>query len=184
MRWLLLFFPVVVFADNLITIDQVGSANTITISQDGSHSATLAIGPDSAVTTSTFSIDQSGTGSHSASIEVPAGYNNSFSVTQSGSGNQTTGIVNFAGSANSVSVTQSGAGNHTFNLTGSGTNNANTVTATQSGGLGADKSFNLNMTNTNGAAVTVQQTNPLLPNSGSMSIQCSSLCGTYNYIRN
>jgi hypothetical protein len=58
------------------------------------------------------------------------------------------------------------------------------VNATQSGGVGADKSFSLNMNGTTGATVTVQQTNPTQSNSGSMSISCTSgSCGGYSYIR-
>jgi len=89
------------------------------------------------------------------------------------------------GSANSISISQSGASNNTFNVIGGAgtTNNANTVTATQSGTAGADKSFTLNLNGTNGATVNVLQTNPLQSNTGSMSIQCASSCGTWSYIR-
>jgi hypothetical protein len=67
-------------------------------------------------------------------------------------------------------------------VSGANTNNVNnTISATQSGS--AQKDFTLNMNGSNGATVTVQQTNPAQANTGSMTIQCTT-CGAYSYIRN
>ena len=186
MRFLfLLLLSFSVYADNSINIEQIGNNNQYTISQenDGKY-VNISLGGVASSDNNTISVTQQDTGSHSASIELPNGINNGVSITQSGSGNQTTSIQNFIGSSNSISVNQSGASNNTFNVLGTGTNNANTISATQTGNLGADKSFTLNMNGTNGANVTIQQTNPTQSNSGSMSIQCYSGCGNYSYIRN
>jgi hypothetical protein len=95
---------------------------------------------------------------------------------------QTTKIELPNASGNLITVDQSGSANHTFNITsGANTTNINnTITATQSGS--AQKEFTLNMNGTNGAQVTVQQTNPAQANTGSMTIQCTT-CGAYNYVR-
>ena len=119
-----------------------------------------------------------------AKVEIPSGINNGITLNQDGAGNHYAGIQNLSGTANNITVGQSGAGNHTMAISGATgtTNNGNTITAEQSGGAGADKSFQLNLNGTAGATVNIQQTNPTTPNTGSMTIQCVT-CGTYNYTR-
>lgn len=172
-------------ADNTINIDQIGSNNSYTITQDGAgHSATINAGKISDVDYSTYSISQQGA-AKTASIEVKAGISNSFNIQQDGTGNHTASIQNFVGSGNSVNITQQGAGNHSFtasNYTGA-TNNGNTVNATQTGGVGADKTFNLYFNGANGATVNVQQTNPTQADQGGMNIQCNTCGGNWSYIK-
>jgi hypothetical protein len=172
-------------ADNLIAIDQIGSYNTVVVTQDGTtQSAKVSLGKDSAVDNTYVAITQQGTGNKVSSVEIPSGYNNSIITFQDGSGNQYSSIRNLNGAANNINFSQTGAGNHSMVVTGAtgSTNSGDTITATQSGGVGADKSFQLNLNGTNGATVNVQQTNPTTPNTGSMTIQCVT-CGTYNYTR-
>jgi hypothetical protein len=172
-------------ADNQIMIDQIGSYNTVVVTQDGTtQSAKMALGKDSAVDNTYVNITQQGTGNKSAGVEITGGYNNSVIMFQDGSGNQYSSIRNLNGAANNINFSQTGAGNHSMTVTGGAgtTNNANSITAEQSGGVGADKSFQLNLNGTNGATVNVQQTIPTTSNSGSMTIQCVT-CGTYNYTR-
>ena len=172
-------------SSNLVYVDQIGSNNTVVIGQDGTaHSATLTMGKDSPVDNTYIAITQQGTGAKATTIDIPSGINNSVVMFQDGAGNHTAAIQNLNGSANNINVGQTGAGNHTMNITGAAgsTNSGDTITATQSGGAGADKSFQLNLNGTSGATVNVQQTNPITPNSGSMTIQCIT-CGTYNYLR-
>lgn len=177
-----LFVPSV-RADNQISIDQIGSYNTVVVTQDGTtQSATVSLGKTSAVDNTYVSITQQGTGSKTAGVEIPSGYNNSVVMFQDGAGNHTAAIQNLNGAANNISFSQTGAGNHSMTVTGGAgtTNSGDTINSTQSGS--GDKSFQLNLLGTNGATVNVQQTNPTQSNSGSISIQCIT-CGTYNYIR-
>ena len=170
---------------NLVYVDQVGSSNTVIIGQDGlAHSATVTIGRDTPVDNTYVNITQQGTGAKTATVEIPSGYNNSVVMFQDGGGNHTAAIQNLNGAANNINFSQTGAGNHTMTVTGAAgtTNSGDTVTATQAGGSGADKSFQLNLNGTAGATVNIQQTNPTTANSGSMTIQCVT-CGTYNYTR-
>jgi hypothetical protein len=172
-------------ADNLISIDQIGTNNTVVVNQDGTtQTVKLTIGKDSAVDNSYFNITQQGTGTKTATVDVPAGYNNSVVMFQDGAGNHTAAIQNLNGAANNMNFSQTGAGTHTMVVTGGvgTTNNGDTINSTQSGNAGADKTFQLNLNGTNGATVNVQQTNPTTSNTGSMTIQCIT-CGTYNYIR-
>lgn len=172
-------------SDNVITVDQVGSNNSTTIQQDGyNHTATITTGKLSDVDYTTLSILQQGSGAKTANIEINSGINNSASIQQDGTGNHTANILNLNGSGNNISVGQSGSGNHTMNIVGApNTNNSgNTIDATQSGS--GNKSFDLTLSGTLGAGVTVQQTNPTQSNSGSMNIQCTAGCGGYSYIRN
>ena len=172
-------------ADNLISIDQIGTNNTVVVNQDGTtQTVKLTIGKDSAVDNSYFNITQQGTGTKTATVDMPAGYNNSVVMFQDGAGNHTAAIQNLNGAANNMNFSQTGAGTHTIVVTGGvgTTNNGDTINSTQSGSAGADKTFQLNLNGTNGATVNVQQTNPTTSNTGSMTIQCIT-CGTYNYIR-
>lgn len=172
-------------ADNLIDIEQIGSGNTITIVQDGSgNTATVKAGANSDVNYSVFSIVQQGA-SKSASIEIKAGINNTFNIQQDGTGNHSAAIQNMIGSGNGVSITQQGAGNHIFNITNpnSATNNGNTVTATQAGGQGADKRFDLTFNGATGAGVTINQTNLTTPDQAGMNIQCNPCGSGWSYTK-
>jgi hypothetical protein len=203
-RYLLLFFSFNVYAaDNSIYVDQAGDYNTVTITQDGAgHIVNLATGAvlppntfGSGITTTTtpygsdnnyIAITQQGTGAKTSNVEIPNGYNNGISIYQDGAGNHLANIRNLVGNANNISISQTGNGNHSMYINGApGTDNSgNTINTIQSGGIGADKSFSLTLNGTSSAGVTIQQTNPTLSNSGSMSINCSTgSCGSYSYVR-
>ena len=192
-------------ADNSIYIDSVATNNIIKINQDGSgHVAGVAIGaylPTNAndlktgygIGTSPYtgqgisefnsvSITQQGPGIKTSTVEIPQGAYNSITTFQDGTGNHTMAIQNLQGNSNAISVYQDGAGNHAMNIVGGNgtTNSNNTINTTQTGT--GDKTFNLNLNGTNGATVTVQQTNPTTANAGSMAIQCTT-CGSYSYVR-
>ena len=188
MRYLLFFFLAfnAYAADNTISIDQVGSYNTVVIAQDGTaHNATVHLGKNGGVDNTGIYIDQKDSGKKIANVEITSGINNTVNILQQGTGNHTAAIQNLNSNANNINISQNGAGNHSMTVTGGPgtTNNANTITADQSGGVGVDKTFQLNLNGTNGATVNVQQTNPTQSNTGNMNIQCSSGCGTWNYIR-
>jgi len=184
---ILVLFAISAHAQNSIYVDQVGNNNQIMIDQSQAYNgtATISIGSVSGSDSNAVNITQDGVGVMSSTVQINSGINNSITTNQVGVGTMIATVQNLNGSANSISISQSGAANNTFNvINGAGTtNNANTVTATQSGNAGADKSFNLTLNSTNGANVTVQQTNPTQANSGSMTIQCTT-CGSYSYIRN
>lgn len=172
-------------ADNTILIDQIGNNNTTTIVQDGSgNSATVKTGTALGIDYNTFSITQQGN-NKTASIELKSGISNTFNIQQDGNGNHSANIQNMIGSGNSVSVTQQGAGNHTLTVTNpnNATNNGNTVNATQSGGVGADKTFNLYFSGASGAGVTINQTNPTTPDQGGMNIQCNPCGSGWSYTK-
>jgi hypothetical protein len=166
---------------NYVYIDQVGNNNQFKVEQDGTgHVTGIAVGaylPANANDLKT---------GYTIGTNPYLGYSvsefNNISVKQTGPGIQTTKIELPSASGNLITVDQSGSANHTFNITsGANTTNINnTITATQSGS--AQKEFTLNMNGTNGAQVTVQQTNPTQANTGSMTIQCTT-CGAYNYVR-
>jgi len=172
-------------ADNSIDIDQIGSNNTTTIVQDGSgHSATIKAGATSDVDYNTFTITQQGA-AKTASIELKSGVSNTFNIQQDGTGNHSASIQNMIGSGNNISITQQGAGNHSFTVTNpnNATNNGNTVTATQTGGVGSDKTFNLYFNGATGAGVTVNQTNPYTPDQAGMNIQCNPCGNGWSYTK-
>ena len=172
-------------ADNTIIIDQIGSGNTTTIVQDGSgNTASVTAGSTSAVDYNVFAITQQGN-NKTASIELKSGINNTFNIQQDGTGNHNASIQNMIGSGNNVTVTQQGAGNHTLTVTNpnSATNNGNTVTATQTGGAGADKTFNLYFNGATGAGVTINQTNPTQPDQAGMNIQCNPCGSGWSYTK-
>jgi len=165
---------------NSIYIEQVGSYNSVTVNQDGTgHAAVVTMGLTSAVDNTTVAIDQKDFGAKTATVNIPGGFNNSVSILQQGAGNHTASITNLNGIANSVTINQGGAGKHTMEIVGvAGTqNNGNTITATQTGGVGTDKTFNLwlNGWNTN---VTIEQTNPTTAGQAGMNITCGNSCGT------
>jgi hypothetical protein len=170
-------------ADNSILIEQVGSGNTLNITQDGNgHQAIVKLGYDTPVDNAYIALTQQGTGAKSATVEITSGINNGVIGFQDGAGNHTAAIQNLAGSSNNISFSQTGPDKHTLTVTGSPgtTNSGNTVDAMQSGT--GSKTFDLTLSGTNGAGVTIQQTGNTA-NSGSMSIQCTT-CGNYSYIRN
>jgi hypothetical protein len=170
---------------NSVYIDQVGTGNTTTVIQDGTgHRASITAGDISPTDYNVFSIVQQGA-AKTANIELKAGINNTFNIQQDGTGNHTASIQNMIGSGNNISLTQSGAGNHTLTVTNpnSATNNGNTVTATQTGGVGADKTFNLQFNGATGAGVTINQTNPTQPDQGGMNIQCNPCGSGWSYTK-
>ena len=174
-------------ADNTITVDQVGDNNTVYISQDGTaHVVTVNLGRTSAVDNTNINIVQQGTGAKTAGVDIPSGINNGVVLFQDGIGNHTASIQNLTGSGNNINISQTGAGKHEFNLTNpfNATNNGNTVDVTRSGGVGADKRFDLMFSGANNAGVTVQQTNPNTANQGGMNIQCNPCGNGWSYIRN
>ena len=172
-------------ADNFVNIDQIGNGNQTIVVQDGSgNSAVINAGGTSAVDYNVFSITQQGN-NKTAGIELKSGINNTFNIQQDGTGNHTASIQNMIGSGNNVNVSQSGAGNHTLAVTNpyNATNNGNTVNATQSGGVGADKTFNLMFSGATGAGVTINQTNPTQPDQGGMNIQCNPCGSGWSYTK-
>ena len=168
--------------NNYIYIDQVGNNNQVTITQDGTgHVAAVAIGATLPTTTNDLKTGYSiGTTPYNGA--GTSEYNN-ITINQQGVGSHTTTIELPRATSNLINLDQSGTGNHTFSLTATtNTNNINnTISATQSGS--GEKSFALTLDGTNGATVTVQQTNPTQANTGAMTIQCVT-CGAYSYIRN
>jgi hypothetical protein len=170
---------------NVVYVDQIGSGNQTTIVQDGErHSAIITTGSVSPTDYNMFSIMQQGA-PKTASIELKAGINNTFNIQQDGPGNHTASIQNMIGSGNNINVTQQGAGNHTLTVTNpwNSTNNGNTVNATQSGGAGADKTFNLYFSGATGAGVTINQTNPTTPDQAGMNIQCNPCGSGWSYTK-
>jgi hypothetical protein len=169
---------------NSIYIEQIGSYNSVTVNQDGTgHAATVTMGLASAVDNTTVAIDQKDSGAKTATVNIPGGINNSVNILQQGAGNHTASITNLNGIGNSVTINQNGAGKHTMEIVGAtgSQNNGNTITATQTGGIGADKTFNLGLNgwNTN---VTIEQTNPTTANQSSMNITCGNSCGTQPWV--
>ena len=184
--FLLILISVAFAADNSITVDQVGNSNTVTIEQIGKgHSATVNVGAQSDVDNLTLTILQQGTGAKTAAVAIPSGINNSVNIQQDGSGNHVASIQNLNGSGNSVTVNQSGAGKHELNVIGgTGVNTSGTtVSGVQSGGVGAEKWFNVWLNGSTGVTVNVVQDGNTV-DQASMNIQClSGTCGTFSYIK-
>jgi hypothetical protein len=165
---------------NSIYIEQIGSYNSVTVLQDGTgHSATVTMGLTSNVDNTTVAIDQKDSGAKTATINIPGGFNNSVGILQQGAGNHTAAITNLNGIGNSITINQDGAGKHTLEIVGAAgsQNNGHTITATQTGGVGADKIFNLGLNGWN-TTVTIEQSNPTTANQSSMNITCGNSCGT------
>ncbi len=185
--WSLIFVSGACSAGSEVIIDQIGSNNTVTVEQKDTDNNYVRIrtGTISSVDYTLFSILQQGTGAKTADLEVKGGINNSINVTQDGAGNHKANILGLIGSGNNIAVNQSGSGSHEFKVDNwnSSTNNGNTITATQSGGVGADKWFAVNLNGAHGATVSIQQNNPTTPDQASMLIQCNP-CGTYSYTKN
>jgi hypothetical protein len=134
----------------------------------------------------TLTILQQGTGLKTTTVAMPSGINNSVNIQQDGAGNHVASIQNLNGSGNSVTVNQSGAGKHELNVIGGAgaTTTGTTVSGVQSGGVGADKWFNVNLNGSVGATVNVVQDNATTADQASMNIQClSGTCGTFSYIK-
>ena len=134
---------------------QQSNANTVYIEQVGSYNTTI--------------INQDGLG-HYASVvtgKTSAVDNTYVNITQQGTGAKAVIIENPSGYNNSITTFQDGAGNHT-----------------QSGGTGADKTFNLYLNGSTNATVQVEQTNPNSAGQAGMAINCGSSCGTqpWSYI--
>jgi hypothetical protein len=168
--------------NNYIYIDQVGNNNQVTVTQDGTgHVAAVAIG---ATLPTTVNDLKTGYGLGITPYNgVGTSEYNSVTISQQGVGSHTTTVELPRATSNLITVDQTGASNHTFGISSTpNTNNVNnTISATQSGS--GEKSFALTLDGTNGASVTVQQTNPTQANTGAMTIQCTT-CGAYSYIRN
>ena len=184
---ILLLFPLLCYAQSIpnIYIDQVGSYNTVNITQDANTEfAKITAGSVSDTDNNSYTINQQGYGNMVAGIDLQSGINNTFNIQQNGAGTYTALINGLNGSANSITVSQYGSATSTFHLeTGANTiNNADTINVTQGGNVGADKSFNLTLNGSSGATVTIVQDNPTVSNSGSMTISCL-ICGSYSYIR-
>jgi len=174
------------FADNTINIDQIGDSNSITISQEGTqHTATVTLGKTNNVDYTTLAIIQQGTGAKTAGVEIKSGTSNGVNIFQDGTGAHTASIQNLTGNGNNIGITQTGAGNHIMNITNplGATNSGNTVNATQSGGQGADKRFDLTFNGATGAGVTVIQTNPTTADQGGFNIQCNPCGNSWSYIK-
>ena len=176
MKLLFCSFSIILFANsvlaqslpttgNFIYIDQIGNSNTITVNQFDNEKKQAAI--------------------------VNHGDNNDFYILQQGTGNHiaaiTPGIAatNAANNNNNFTIGQSGAGNHTASILSmdNSSNSNNTASITQSGGIGANKQFTLQLQGS-GIGATVIQDSPTTPDSGTMSIQClSAPCTGYSYIK-
>ena len=177
----LAFYPVAHAQPSYVYVDQVGSNNQIKVEQDGGgHVTGVAVG--AYLPTNNNDLKTGYTIGTNTYLGSGTSEFNNISIKQSGPGTQTTKIELPNASSNLITVDQSGTANHNFNIvSGASTTNVNNIiNATQSGS--AQKDFTLNMNGSNGATVTVQQTNPTQANTGSMSIQCTT-CGNYSYIR-
>jgi hypothetical protein len=146
---------------NFVYIDQIGDNNNITVIQQDSDRQRAAIinQGDGNV----LAITQQGTGQHTASIT-----NNSIATNNNN---------------NILSIEQVGAGNHMASIllnNSAGASN-NIATISQSGGVGANKQFTLELKGSQ-IGVSVIQDNPITPDSSSMSIQClTPPCNGYSY---
>ena len=152
-------------AGNFVYIDQIGNNNTIVVTQEDSEQKRAAIINNG--NSNDLAIIQQGTGNHTASISPII--NNSTSIN----------------SNNILNILQQGAGNHTASIlfTSPTTNNNNTASITQKGGIGADKQFTLQLQG-NGIGATIIQDNLTTPDSSSMSIQClTPPCNGYSYTK-
>lgn len=182
---LISWVSVIFAADNSIIVEQIGNNNTVTVTQEGSgNSVSITTGKTSDVDGTYISVLQQGN-NKTSTVEIKSGINNTIYLTQQDAGNHTANIQNLNGNANSISITQQGAGGHEFSVIGAvgATNSNNSITAAQSGGVGSEKWFNLNMNGAVGATVNVQQ-HGSGQNQSSMNVQCAAgACGNYNFSR-
>jgi hypothetical protein len=157
---LLLLFTTVTQAQNVVYIDQIGSYNNIYI-------------------------DQKDIASKSTNVTATGDFN-TFNILQQGAGNHTLGIQNLKGNNNILNLIQTGSGSHELNIINmpGTTNSNNTITANQSGNVGANKWFSIWLNSTVGVNVSVTQDNATTPDQASMSIQClTPPCGTWSYVK-
>ena len=190
MRFLiLLFFCSISFAQISpnVYIDQIGDNNNITITQsDAQHVTSIIMGKVNNANNNSINVTQQDTGIKTTNITLNAGIYNNLTISQQGIGNHVSSVMNLNGSNNGITINQSGTGSHTFNVdnwTGS-TNTGNNINATQSGGVGANKWFQVNLNGAIGSTVNVQQTGSS-PDSASMLINCNFGCGgVWNYTKN
>lgn len=156
---LLLFFMTMTEAisQNTVHIDQIGNNNSISVNQnDSGKTVNIQLRGDF----NDIQSDQIGTGSHSSTLT-------------SGSTSSSNNVIRFQ---------QSGAGNHTATLDIFGSSGGNQVLFNQSGS--ASKTFNMTIIG-QGVSATVTQTNPTVPDVGSMTINCvSPPCSGFSYTRN
>lgn len=110
------------------------------------------------------------------------GDQNTTSLIQQGD-SQTMSVVMSLSTANNITATQIGPAANLLNISGTGLND--NITVFQSGNSGANKTFQLNLVNAVNAEVSIVQTNPNIPNTGSMTITCLVACaaGTHSYVR-
>lgn len=174
-------------ADNKIIVDQVGSNNTFNIDQIGTgHQVAVNLGAVSDVDSTYIAIQQKDSGAKTVAVGIQSGISNSVNILQEGTGNHVASVQNLTGSGNNITVNQSGAGKHELNVIGGAgvTTTGTTVSGVQSGGVGADKWFNVNLNGSTGAIVNVTQDNATTADQASMNIQClSGTCGTFSYIK-
>lgn len=148
---------------NFVYIDQIGDNNSITIiQQDSDRQRALVTNQGDG---NIVGIIQQGAGQHTASIT-----NNSVATNNNN---------------NILSIEQVGTGNHMasilLNKNTGASNNAATIS--QTGGVGANKQFTLELQGSK-IGVSVIQDNPTTPDSGTMSIQClTPPCNGYSYTK-
>jgi hypothetical protein len=168
---ILLLLTVVVYAQtvpatgNFVYIDQIGNSNNTTVTQNDNEKKQAAV--VNSGDNNDFYILQQGTGNHIAAITPGQGANNA------------------SNNNNNFTISQTGAGNHTASILSMDTssNSNNTASITQSGGVGANKQFTLQLQGS-GIGATVVQDNATTPDSASMSIQCvSPPCSGYSYTK-
>jgi hypothetical protein len=125
-------------------------------------------------------------------VIVSHGDNNNVTVLQHDAGDHRATVgpdgaaaANSVNSSNDITILQTGDGNHRASVVLSDpvSNSNNTASINQSGGVGADKSFTLQLSGSNIGA-TVIQDNPTTPDSASMSISCyTGSCKGYSYVK-
>jgi hypothetical protein len=138
----------------------------------------------------TVYMKQAGDGEQRALI-VNHGDNNELTILQHDSGTHTASMgteptaAHSVNSNNNLVILQQGTGNHMASVVLSDpvANSNNTASISQSGGVGADKQFTLQLSGS-GISATVVQDNPIVADSASMSIQClSPPCTGYSYVK-
>jgi hypothetical protein len=152
-------------AGNFVYIDQIGNSNNIYISQENNDTKKAMIVNNGDY--NEFNIIQQGNGNHIAAISP------------------TNTAPNSNNNNNNINILQQGNGNNTASILFADpvSNNSNTATIIQKGNAGADKQFTLTLQGS-GIAASVTQDNLLIPDSGSMNIQClTPPCSGYSYTR-
>ena len=135
---------------NVVTVNQIGSSNTLSLVLDSTTKGTGTTVNVSADGSANNQIINCPTCNASTITSNVTG--NSNNITQLLGGNTASSIINVNGSYNNVSHTASGAGLHTADITvsGSGVNGApNAITLVQSGGMTKNASISSNGSNNN-----------------------------------